>query len=161
MLEAMGRAPLLRRTETIELFRVYNAGREPDATRAQQRASTRARDRIYRCNLRLAVFVARGYRRRVERVAAMTFEDLIQESALGLHRAIEKFSIERGYEFSSYAAHWCRQAVTKAIMNQSDTIRLPIQIRECMDRVRHAPLGLDREALAAWISTCSMGMATS
>lgn len=147
LIEQCSRAPLLPPRQVLELARIYRRGLEPDATAGQRRASSRARDKLFRSNLRLVVSVARGYKRRIERSVAMDYADLIQEGMLGLHRAIEMYDFTKGYAFSTYAVWWIRQSVNRAIVNQSDTIRIPNHLREIMNRARHAPPGLDRAAL--------------
>ncbi|TMC51430.1 MAG: sigma-70 family RNA polymerase sigma factor [Chloroflexi bacterium] len=110
-LREIGRGTLLTKLQEIELAKQIEAG------------SDAARRRMTEANLRLVVSIAKKYQGR-----GMPLLDLIQEGNVGLMRAVAKFDHRRGFKFSTYATWWIRQAVLRAIGDQSRTIRLPIHI---------------------------------
>jgi RNA polymerase primary sigma factor len=167
-LQEIGRIRLLRAEEEIELARKIadllelerirdqledDLDREPvDAEWAEavdmalpafQRRlhlGRRAKDKMVQSNLRLVVSIAKKYMNR-----GLSFQDLIQEGSLGLIRAAEKFDHEKGYKFSTYATWWIRQAITRAIADQSRTIRLPVHLYETISRIKKTTKLLSQE----------------
>ena len=139
-LSNIGRVPLLTPAEEIELAHHVQAMKrlkelpasELTARQKHQiRMGTRARDRMMAANLRLVVSVAKKYQNQ-----GLELLDLVQEGAIGLERAVDKFDPAMGYKFSTYAYWWIRQGMTRAIDNSARTIRLPIHVSEKLSKMR-------------------------
>ena len=117
-LKEIGKVPLLTAEEEIELAKRMENGDED------------AKKRLAEANLRLVVSIAKRYVGR-----GMLFLDLIQEGNLGLIKAVEKFDYNKGFKFSTYATWWIRQAITRAIVDQARTIRIPVHMVETINKL--------------------------
>ena len=147
-LREIGRVPLLKARDEVELAQAMEAGKHAlylrldlasrdqlDPARDRElrptiEAGDRARHRLAESNLRLVVSVAKKYIGR-----GMSLLDLIQEGNIGLIRAVEKFDYHKGYKFSTYATWWIRQAITRAIADQARTIRIPVHMVETINKL--------------------------
>ena len=135
-LKEIGRVPLLTREEEVTIAKAIEKGDES------------ARQLLTEANLRLVVSIAKKY---VGRSSNLSLLDLIQEGNIGLFRAVEKFDYHKGYKFSTYATWWIRQAITRALADQSRTIRIPVHMVETINKymqiVRQLVQELGREPL--------------
>jgi RNA polymerase primary sigma factor len=120
-LREIGQYPLLTAAEERDLAQRIEAGEDE------------ARSLLMRANLRLVVSIAKKY---VGRSPDLTLLDLIQEGNLGLHKAVDKFDWKKGYKFSTYATWWIRQAITRALADQSRTIRIPVHMVETIAKYK-------------------------
>jgi RNA polymerase primary sigma factor len=116
-LKEIGKTPLLKFADEIDLAKKYEKG------------DKEAKDKLTKANLRLVVSIAKKYLGR-----RLSFLDLIQEGNKGLIRGVEKYDWRRGYKFSTYATWWIRQAITRAIADQSRTIRIPVHMVDHINR---------------------------
>ncbi|MFP4646538.1 MAG: RNA polymerase sigma factor RpoD/SigA [Candidatus Acetothermia bacterium] len=110
-LQEIGKVPLLSREEEVELAKRVEQGDEE------------ARQKLIEANLRLVVSIAKKYVGR-----GLSFLDLIQEGNIGLMKTIDKFDYRKGFKFSTYATWWIRQSITRAIADQSRTVRIPVHM---------------------------------
>lgn len=117
-LREIGKVPLLNADEEIELAKRIEQG------------DNEARKRLAEANLRLVVSIAKKYTGRKN----LSLLDLIQEGNMGLFRAVEKFDYRKGFKFSTYGTWWIRQAITRALADQSRTIRIPVHMVETINK---------------------------
>jgi len=118
----------------------YRSGDDRMALEREIALTDDARRKLIQANLRLVVSVAKKYIGR-----SMSFMDLVQEGNIGLMRAVEKFDYRRGNRFSTYATWWIRQAVTRALAEQSRLIRLPVHLSDSIMRLRRVVHSLEQK----------------
>ena len=146
-LREIGRFPLLRADEEIELAKTIEDGEEAanklassngslsssnrDRLNDRAEAGRRAKRTFVEANLRLVVSIARRYQG-----FGLPLLDLIQDGNVGLLRAVEKFDWRRGFKFSTYATWWIKQGITRGLADRSRTIRLPVHVAEIVNQLR-------------------------
>ncbi|MFN3762496.1 MAG: sigma-70 family RNA polymerase sigma factor [Anaerolineae bacterium] len=153
-LREMARVPLLSLEEETHLAHIIELGREAEQVLANngtdpvERArleamveeARAAREHLIKANTRLVVSIAKKYIGR-----GVPFLDLIQEGNLGLMKAVEKFDYRRGYRFSTYATWWIRQTISRAVADQSRTIRVPVHMSDRIRRLYKTAQQLEQE----------------
>ena len=154
-LAEIGAHELLTAEDEVDLAQAMEAGTEAQRSldegnpsrserprlQVQVRRGRRAKDRFITANLRLVVSNARRY----AGASGMDFVDLVQEGNLGLIRAVEKFDWRKGFKFSTYATWWIRQAITRAIAQQSRVVRIPVHLHDILGTVRSTAAALESE----------------
>jgi len=120
-LREIGKVPLLTGDEELKL------------AKRKEKNEMEAKQKLVEANLRLVVSIAKKFTGR-----SLSLLDLIQEGNIGLFRAVEKFDYRKGYKFSTYATWWIRQAITRALADQSRTIRIPVHMVETINRFQQS-----------------------
>ncbi len=128
-LKEIGKVPLLSGAEEVEL------------AKRKEKGDREAERKIIEANLRLVVSIAKKF----AGAKGMSLLDLIQEGNIGLFRAVEKFEYRKGYKFSTYATWWIRQAITRALADQSRTIRIPVHMVETINKFQQIQRNLIQE----------------
>lgn len=129
-LREIGKYPLIKAAEERELAQKIIAGDDE------------ARNLLAQANLRLVVSIAKKYS---TRAADLTLLDLIQEGNIGLYKAVEKFDWTKGFKFSTYATWWIRQSITRALADQSRTIRIPVHMVETISKYKQVTRRLEQD----------------
>jgi RNA polymerase primary sigma factor len=138
----------------IGQYPLLNAAEERELAKRIAEGDIEAKNLLARANLRLVVSIAKKY---VNRSPDLTLLDLIQEGNIGLFKAVDKFDFTKGFKFSTYATWWIRQAITRALADQSRTIRIPVHMVETIAKykqvVRRLSQDLGRDPLPDEIAT--------
>lgn len=168
----MGEIPRMTREETLEMAKRVEAGKfaeaelqaKGDSLSEEERTcldktikrAKRARDRMIEANIRLVVSIARKY---ALNTTSMTILDLEQEGIFGLMKAVDRFDYKKGFQFSTYATWWVRQAVTRAMADQDKCVRIPVHMVDTITKVQKITKAqekverdIDEEALAIHIA---------
>lgn len=129
-LKEIGKYPLIKASEEKDLAKRIQAGDDE------------AKNLLAQANLRLVVSVAKKYS---TRTSDLTLLDLIQEGNIGLYKAVEKFDWSKGFKFSTYAMWWIRQSITRALADQSRTIRIPVHMVETISKYRQVSRRMEQD----------------
>lgn len=124
----------------ISRVKLLTAAEEVDLAQRIEKGEMKAKQMLISANLRLVINVAKRYMNQ-----GLLFQDLIEEGNLGLIKASVKFSWRRGFKFSTYATWWIRQSITRALSNQSRTVRVPVHVSEDINRVERISRDLTRK----------------
>lgn len=134
-------APETSFLHSLTQARLLTAHEEHDLAVAARANNQEAKNRLIESNMRLVVSIAKHYR-----TSLVPFEDLVQEGSIGLITAVERYDPDKGCRFSTYATHWIRQAISRAIDNKSRAIRVPAHVSEMLRRIERARAALKRDA---------------
>lgn len=159
-LEAVGKGKMEEMPDSVQMYlkeigryALLTSAEEKDLAKRSEDGDENARQRLIQANLRLVVSIAKRY---AHRTTQMGILDLIQEGNIGLSKAVDKFDYRKGFKFSTYATWWIRQAITRALADQSRTVRIPVHMIENISKYtqvkRRLMQELGREALAEEIA---------